>query len=38
MLFATIWGIINICLLGGLVYFLILAVKALKKYLNSDKK
>jgi hypothetical protein len=38
MLNALIFSILGIGLLGGLVYLFTLIVKALKKYINSDKK
>ena len=37
MINTVIFSLFNICLLGGLVYLFILIVKALKKYINSDK-
>ena len=41
MLFATIWGIINLILsiliLAGFVYLFVLLVKALRKYLKSGE-
>ncbi len=33
----VIFSILNIGLLGGMVYLFTLIVKALKKYINSDK-
>ena len=33
----VIFTILNIALLGGLVYLFTLIVKALKKHINSDK-
>ena len=33
----VIFSILSIALLGGLVYLITLIVKALKKYINSDK-
>ena len=33
----VIFTIMNVALLGGLVYLFILIVKALKKYINTDK-
>ena len=37
MINTVIFSLLNICLLGGLVYLFILIVKALKKYINSEK-
>lgn len=37
MINTVIFSFLNICLLGGLVYLFILIIKALKKYINSDK-
>ncbi len=37
MINTVIFSLLNICLLGGLVYLFILIVKALKKYINSGK-
>lgn len=37
MINAVIFGILSIVSLGGLVYLLILIVKALRKYINSAK-
>lgn len=37
MINTIIFSIINLALLGGLIYLFVLIVKALKKYINSDK-
>ena len=37
MIGTVIFSILNICLLCGLVYVFALVVKALKKFINSDK-
>lgn len=36
MLFASVWGVINIALLGLGVYTLILLIKALKIYIENN--
>ena len=37
MINTVIFSLLSICLLGGLVYLFILIIKALKKYINSEK-
>lgn len=37
MINTIVFGILNLALLGGLIYLFVLIVKALKKYINSDK-
>ena len=37
MINTVIFSIFSICLLAGLVFLFALLVKALKKYINSDK-
>lgn len=37
MINTIIFSVINLALLGGLIYLFVLIVKALKKYINSDK-
>ena len=37
MINTIIFSIINLALLAGLIYLFVLIVKALKKYINSDK-
>ena len=38
MAISAIFSLLSIGLLGGLVYLFVLIVKALRKYINSDKK
>lgn len=37
MINTIVFGILSLVLLGGLIYLFVLIVKALKKYINSDK-
>ena len=37
MINTIIFGVFNLVLWGGVIYLFVLIVKALKKYINSDK-
>lgn len=37
MVYTVVFSILGIVLFGGMVYLFTLIVKALKKYINSDK-